>query len=106
MSIYITPITFTFTIIFLTFAIFKANLFKIAPIALQSIVDRISDSYVVLNDDYEISDFNDTFIKTFHVKDSSRVRGTSFVEFINAYKLSAKEFSDHIEKQCTVIVGA
>ena len=98
MSIYITPITFAFTIICLNLAMFKFNLFKATPIALQAIVDRISDSYVVLNDDYEISDFNQTFIETFHVKDASRVRGTSFVEFINAYKLSAKEFSNHIEK--------
>ncbi len=98
MSIYITPISFAFTIICLTLAMFRFNLFKIAPIALQSIVDRISDSYVVLNDDFEISDFNKTFIETFHVKDASRVRGTSFVEFINAYNLNAKDFSDHIEK--------
>ncbi len=98
MTIYLTPISFGVTIICLTLAMFRFNLFKIAPIALQSIVDRISDSYVVLNDDFEISDFNQTFIDTFHVKDASRVRGTSFLEFINAYKLNEKEFSDHIEK--------
>ena len=98
MSIYITPISFTFTIICLTLAMFRFNLFKIAPIALQSIVDRISASYVVLNDDYEISDFNETFIKTFHIKDFSKIRGASFIELIKSYKLNIDDFSNHIKK--------
>ena len=97
MSTYITPIAFAFTIICLALAVLRFSLFKATPIALQRIVDRISDSYVVLNENYEISDFNETFITTFHVRDSSKVRGTNFVEFLKAHRLNIKEFSDHIE---------
>lgn len=75
-SIYTTPITFAVTIVCFTFAIFKFDLFKITPIALQIIVDRISDSYVILNESYVISDFNETFIKTFQIKKSSNIRGS------------------------------
>ena len=98
MSVYITPITFTFTIICLTLAVFRFNLFKSTPIALQTIVDRISDSYVVLNDVYEISDFNNTFLTTFRIKNSSKFRGSSFEKFLIDNSLNVKEFSDHIEK--------
>ncbi len=49
-TIYTTPITLSVTIICFTFAIFKFDLFKIAPIALQRIVDRISDSYIIVNE--------------------------------------------------------
>ncbi len=65
MSIYLTPISFSFTIILAAFAILKFKMAKVSPIALQKIVDRISDSYVVLNEYDVITDFNQTFIDTF-----------------------------------------
>lgn len=100
MSIYITPITFAFTIICLTLAIFRFSLFKSTPIALQSIVDRISDSYLVLSENHEISDFNKTFLTTFHIKDSGSLRGKSFSDLLNSIDLHnyEEEFQKHIEK--------
>ena len=65
MSIYITPITFTLTIIICLIAIFKFQFLGIAPIALQIVVNRISDSYIVLGISNNIVDYNDTFVKTF-----------------------------------------
>ena len=38
--------------------------------------------YVVLNDIYEVSDFNKTFVDTFHIKDFSSIRGKSFELFL------------------------
>lgn len=70
MSIYITPISFSVALLFFALAIFKFKFLSVTPIALQRIVDRISDSYLVLNEDYIITDFNHTFLTTFHVKDS------------------------------------
>ena len=67
MTVYMTPLTFTFSILCFGFAIFKFDFLKVAPIALQRIVDRISDSYVVVNEDNVIIDFNETFLKTFKV---------------------------------------
>ena len=100
MSIYITPITFTFTIICFSLAIFKLNLFKVTPIALQRIVDRISDSYVILNDSFAISDYNQTFIITFRIKNAATMRGKNFDTFLkeNKIKLNLKEIKKRVDK--------
>lgn len=65
MSIYITPITFIVTVVMCAIAIFKFQFLGIAPIALQIVVNQISDSYVVLGLYNNIIDFNETFVKTF-----------------------------------------
>lgn len=100
MSIYVTPITFAFTIIFASLAIFRFNLLKVTPIALQRIVDRISDSYIILNENGAITDFNETFITTFHIKDSSKIRGKELEAFLkeNDLYLNIKKINKHIEK--------
>ena len=56
MNVCLTPISFSIAVIFYTFAIMKFNFLKITPIALQKIVDRISDGYVVLDENNEITD--------------------------------------------------
>lgn len=43
MSIYVTPISFVIAILCYSIAIFKFDFLKVAPIALQRIVDRMSD---------------------------------------------------------------
>ena len=100
MSAYLTPITFTFSILFFALAIFKFNFLGVAPIALQTIVDRISDSFVILNEDYEVTDYNATFIKTFKIKDASSLRGKHFAEFLNEIGLKEQipEFGKYLEK--------
>ena len=68
MSIYVTPICFTITVICYALAIFKFKFLSIAPIALQNIVDRISDGYLVVNEDNKIIDFNETFLILFNLR--------------------------------------
>ena len=70
MSIYFTPISFTVAIVCFALAIFKFKFLSIAPIALQRVVDRISDGYLVINEDNKIIDFNKTLLNLFHVKDA------------------------------------
>ena len=96
MSIYITPITFTVTIILCAISIFKFQFLGVAPIALQKIVDRISDSYVVIGEDGNIVDFNKTFLNTFKLKEES-VRGKNFIDFLQETK-GKKENISKIEK--------
>ena len=86
-SIYATPIAFSVTIICFTIGIFRFNLFKLTPIALQKIVDRMSDSYLVLNDDGTITDFNQTFLVTFKIKDIA-LRGQNFDTFCKNNKIN------------------
>lgn len=65
LPVYYTPISFTFAIICFVMAIFKFKFLNIVPIALQRIVDLISDSYLIINRNYEIIDYNRTLIETF-----------------------------------------
>ena len=99
-GINVTPIALTVTIILFSFAMFKFDLFKITPIALQTIVDRISDSYVILNEDYEITDFNQTFVNTFEIKKTSNLRGTHFAKFLEDINLKneIETFAKYLEK--------
>lgn len=68
MTIYITPISFAFAIFFYALAIFKFGFLSVTPIALQRIVDRMSDGYLVINEKNIIIDFNKTFLYMFNFK--------------------------------------
>lgn len=87
MSIYLTPISFSITIVFFAIAIFKFNFLGATPIALQKIVDRISDSYIVLSDDESITDFNQTFLTTFKIKATKDIRGQKLENFLKENNL-------------------
>ena len=87
MTVYATPIAFSITMICCAFAIFKFNFLGATPIAIQKIVDRISDSYIVLNDDGTITDFNQTFLTSFHIKTSKDLRGQNFEDFLKEHDL-------------------
>ena len=112
-TVYATPISFNIALIFYSIAIFKFKFLSISPIALQRIVDRISDSYIVLNEDFIITDFNKTFINTFEFEDSSirnisiytlisdsnntNLRLDSLAEDLNSIKTSEKTIQKNIE---------
>ena len=96
MSIYVTPITFSITIIFCSISIFKFQFLGVTPIALQKIVDRISDSYIVLDENNNITDFNKTFLQTFHLKETS-LRSKNLINFLNASSMTKKDITK-IEK--------
>ena len=101
MTVYITPISFAFTMIFFALAIFKFKFLSVTPIAMQRIVDRMSDSFLVVNEDGIITDFNDTFLKTFKLSASS-VRNINFIKFIssNNFEEMDIEFFKSILEKC------
>jgi len=82
MTIYFTPITFTFAIIMCAISIFKFQFLGVAPLALQIVVNQISDSYVVLGMYNNIIDFNDTFVKTFKLN-KKRLKNKTFNELLD-----------------------
>lgn len=90
MTVYVTPICFAFTIVIFALAIFKFKFLSITPIAMQRIVDRMSDSFVVVNEENVITDFNDTFLKTFKLTDM-QVRNINFIDLIKKIKLKATD---------------
>ena len=87
MTVYITPISFAFAMAFFAIAIFKFDFLKVAPIAMQRVVDRMSDSFLVVNEDNIITDFNETLLKTFKLS-TTAVRNANFIEFVSSQKLS------------------
>jgi two-component system, NtrC family, sensor histidine kinase HupT/HoxJ len=64
-SMYFEPISFTFGAICFVLAIIKYDFLNVLPIAVQTIVDHISDSYLVLNSEHDIVDYNKAFIAHF-----------------------------------------
>jgi signal transduction histidine kinase len=100
MTIYMTPITFSIGLIFYSLAIFKFSFLKVAPIALQRIVDRMSDAYLVLNEENKITDFNSTFIKTFDIP-ASKLRNMDIFNLLSStynFKLDNIQLADAIQK--------
>ena len=81
-SVYITPISFAVTIICFIIGTSRFNLLKLTPIALQRIVDRISDSYLILNEDDVVTDFNATFLTTFKLKNTN-IRNKNIFDLIS-----------------------
>lgn len=65
MQVFYENISFSVAMLFFAIAIFKFKLMNVVPIALQKIVDLISDSYIVVNEEQEIIDYNRTFLETF-----------------------------------------
>ncbi len=80
-NVYITPITFSFALYIYAVAIFKFKFISVAPIALQRVVDRMSDCYMVLNEDNIITDFNKTLLTSFNLREKD-VRNTDIVTLI------------------------
>jgi len=64
-GVYATPIAFTTTMAMYLLGMFRFNLLKVSPIALQTVINRISDSFIVLDKDMNVLDFNQTFTDNF-----------------------------------------
>ena len=60
--------------LFFALAIVKFKFLSITPIALQNIVDKISDGYIVIDDEDIVTDYNKTFL-TFTGMENSALRG-------------------------------
>lgn len=85
MTIYLTPISFTVSALFFALAILKFKFLSITPIALQNIVDKISDGYIVIDDEDIVTDYNKTFL-TFTGMENSTLRGRYlFGDIISKY---------------------
>ena len=97
MTIYITPICFTFTMFFFALAIFKFKFLSSTPIALQRIVDRMSDTYVVLDENNTVFDFNETFLKTFGLN-ATTTRNRDFIKLVQLSQSTLDELVLTLQK--------
>ncbi len=98
-DVFSTPIAFTFTLAMYLLAMFRFNLLKVAPIALQTVINRISDSFVVVDTNLNIIDYNKPFADNFHAI-SGLHKGDNFIRILNGWKcinVNAGEFRSLIE---------
>lgn len=86
MSIYITPISFVITLTCYAIAIIKYKALNITPVAFRTVIDTMSDAFIVISDDGTIVDKNLTFENIF--KKVLRVnKDENLFEMIEASKL-------------------
>ena len=93
-TVYLTPVTFSIALSIYAIAIFKFKFLTVAPIALQRIVDRMSDSYLVLNSNNIITDFNQTFLNSFKLT-SNEVRNKNIIDlfkYIKDFDINLNDF--------------
>lgn len=98
MLVFITPISFAFAMVFFALAIFKFKFLGIAPIALRTVVNRMSDSYIILNENYVVTDFNNTFLNIFKLKDEN-IRDKNIIKFLEHhqdYGVDIAEFKQYL----------
>ncbi|UWG95891.1 diguanylate cyclase [Dehalobacter sp. DCM] len=83
-------VVFSVTIIIIILAMVKYKFLSVVPIALQKVVDIISDVYVVFSEDDEIIDFNHAFEMTW--SGVSRKTGIRAVMKLNCPDFDAEKF--------------
>ena len=103
MTVHITPISFTVSLLSLFLAIFKFNFLNINTIALHLIVNSISDSYLVLDQEKNITSCNKSFLNTFNLKEKDLINRSIFSliknkEEIDSLKISLELISTNNKK--------
>jgi len=113
--LYTTAISFSVAVLFIAIAIFRYHFLSISPIALRTIVDKISDGFMVVNDEYRIIDYNKTMEMAFErILTISRSKSlqevfrdtclidddNTLIDYINMAKISSMSviFEKHIQK--------
>lgn len=80
-----TPISFTFSIICFSVGIFRYNFLSLTPIALQKVVDQISDAYLIIDENLMILDYNQAIISKFSELYTIR-RKCSLIDLVRSNK--------------------
>ncbi len=101
MTIYVTPIMFIVTSICYSLAIFRYKALNITPIAFKTIIDTMSDAYVVISNDGTIADCNKTFRNKFNEVLKITNDDNLFSTLYNDKLINVSELKADIEKTRT-----
>lgn len=96
LTVYATPISFSVALLLFSLAIFKFDFLKVTPIALQRIVDRMSDGYIVVDDTNFVTDFNETFLSLFFLT-ANEVRNASIRDLLNKISKNKEQNNKFLE---------
>jgi len=92
----ILPVTFSIMTLLYWFAIFKLDFLNVIPIALQRVVDCISDSFVIVNTNFELIDYNKSF-KDKIMKNNEVLRKASIFDVLDKRGLLAENEAKELE---------
>ena len=98
MTIYITPILFIVTSICYYLAIFKFKALNITPVAFKTVINTMSDAYVVISDDGTIAEMNKTFENKFKEAFDISKDDNLFKLIENTKTISLKKLKENIDK--------
>ena len=105
-NVYIMPITFTVTAICFYIAIIKLKALNIIPVTLRTIIDNMSDAFVVISEDGTIADLNNTFLDKFKSLKEIKNKDNLLDILSKTDIIDFKEFTGHIvearEKKTTI----
>ena len=96
LSVYVTPISYSLAVLCFAIAVFKFKFLSITPVALQKIVDRISDGYLVLNEENIITDFNKTYLEIFHQK-PEKLRNKNIFSYLKENNIDTEKYENAFE---------
>lgn len=99
-NLYSTPTAFGMLLIFYILGIMRYDLLKISPIAVQTVMNRISDSFLVCDYKYNILVYNQTFSDNFNYIGPLR-SGENLIKILENSKatfLDARFLTDNIDK--------
>ena len=94
-----TPIAFVFLIVCFWLAIIKYDFLKVIPIAHQTIIDNISDGFIIIDKKYKILEFNKVFHNQFRNVYDIKLK-TDILELfktVNFYDENKESLSDTIK---------
>lgn len=98
-TIYVMPILFIVTSLMCSIAIFKLKAFNIIPVASRTVMDTMSDGYVVISNDGTIADSNLTFRNKFkNVFEIKKDDENLFEIFDKSDLVKLEELKKHIEQ--------
>jgi len=97
MPLYATAVSFSIAIILYGIAILRFNFLSISPIALNKVVDTISDGFIVVNQGMYVVDYNKTFYETFKLFFSNIKRNMSLVEMLDSNVIKNSRIMDIIK---------
>ena len=105
-NVYIMPISFAITAVCFYVAIFRFKALNIIPVTLKTVVDNMSDAFVVISEDGTIADLNKTFIEKFKDLGEVKNKDNLFNTLENAKTIDLATLKEHIsearEKETTI----
>ena len=88
--VYTTPIAFTITVLLYIVSMFRFSFLKVVPIATRTVINRISDCFVVIDRDLRMLDFNEAFNRHFYSVSTAKQK-TRLDEMLSGTGLEAEQ---------------